>query len=108
MAGIKGLRFRDSNARRHKRRIDRGRSLDNQLRDNFLADCEARRAHVVRKPFGHGWIDLRIPLRFSPEECQAWYDMGFQVPLDLVPESYWIDDNSGLSRFGEEMLGDDF
>lgn len=34
--------------------------------------------------------------------------MGFQVPLDLVPESYWIDDNSGLSRFGEEMLGDDF
>jgi hypothetical protein len=34
--------------------------------------------------------------------------MGFQVPLDLVPENYWFDDKIGFPRFGEEALGEDF
>lgn len=88
MAGIKGLRYGRLNAQRHDARL---RDRDVSLEKRFHADVAARRDATVRIPFGHGYIVIRDPRRFTLEECQAWYEMGFQVPLDLVPWDYWKD-----------------
>lgn len=77
--------------------------------ENGQAEFDAK---VARRRQGEivqsGNLRLRIVSPFTKEECDQWYKLGFQVPLDLVPDSFWWDDKYGLPRFGEEMLGDDF
>lgn len=105
MAGVSKRRYERLNAARHDRRLRQAESGDG-LR--FRIECESRRANYARIPHGFAWLVIQAPRRFTLEECQAWFEIGYRVPLDLVPENYWFDEKAEAPRFGEEMLGADF
>lgn len=78
------------------------------MQDALAEECERRRHVLIRGPMG--W-PMFVNRRFTMEECQVWWDAGFGIPLDLVPNEYWWIDNcitGRVRRFGEEMLGRDF
>lgn len=106
MAGIKGLRFRNRNAKRHEERLRLAAA-----KEDFREECERRRRVATRVPFGNGHMWIRTPERYTLEECQWLHDIGLVVPLDLVPHEYWrveLPTGQVVYPHGEEWLGDRF